>query len=196
MTSPVTLRRASLALLLPVLLQGCGTQAPRGDTDRKGQPMLAAAPLHVTASIKELMDSTIDPAADGLWDSVGTIVTTAGIDTHQPRTDEEWHAVRRHALTLIEAMNLVVMDGRHAAPRGTKAGLGELSPQQMDAKIAANRAEFNLFAQAVHDEGLKALAAIDRKDPEALSSIGSDLDERCEACHVTFWYPNSARPTA
>lgn len=181
--------RYLVLLIAPALLHGCGSSGKKVDT-------VASAPFQVTATIKELMDATVDPAADGVWDSVGTIVTAAGIDRHQPRTDDEWRAVRRHALTLVEAMNLLVMDGRHAAPRGTKPGLGEMPPAQIDATIAANRAEFNQFAQAVHDEGVEALKAIDRKDPEALSRIGGDLDERCESCHLTFWYPNSQRPTA
>jgi len=177
-----------LALVAALLLQSCGPRsaATGGETDRP--------PIKPVATIRELMDSTVDPAADGLWDSVATIASEAGVDRREPRTDAQWLAVRRHAMTLIEAMNLAMMEGRRAAPAGTKPGLGELSPRQIDDMIAANRPEFNSFALAVRDNAQKALAAIDRRDARALFTIGSDLDESCESCHVTFWYPNSARP--
>ena len=179
--------------IMAVSLQGCGSvakDAPSRNTTEAYRP-----PFKAVASIKELMDSTVDPSADGVWESVGTIVTYAGVDKRQPHTDEQWHAVRRHATTLIEAMNLVMMDGRHAAPPGTKPNLGELSPAQIDAAVAANRPEFDQFAENVRDNALKARDAIDRKDVQALITIGGDIDQSCEGCHVTFWYPNSARPS-
>lgn len=191
-------RRSNLAAiallsLAAVALHGCGPKTDRStpETNLQSGETASAKPV---VSIKELMDSTVDPAADGVWDSVGTTVTRAGTDRREPRTDEEWHAVRRHAVTLIEAMNLVMLEGRHAAPPGTKPGLGELSPAQIDALITAQRPEFNEFAEGMQAEAANALKAIDRKDVQALSKAGGDMDARCESCHVTFWYPNSPRP--
>lgn len=188
--------RKTFFLFAVLALHGCGPAtkpSPRPSESTADAPAPAFKP---TATIKELMDSTVDPAADGLWDSVSTTSTKAGVDKREPRTDEEWHAVRRHAITLIEAMNLLTMEGRHAAPAGTKPGLGELAPAQIDAMIRANRPEFNQFAAGVRDETLNALKAIDRKDVKELFRVGSDIDARCEGCHVTFWYPNSARPSS
>ena len=137
------------------------------------------------------MDSIVDPSADGLWDSVATISSENGVDRHEPRTEVEWQAVRRHAVTLAEAMNLVMIEGRPAAPPGTRPNLGELTPAKIDALIAVNRDEFDQFATSARDEAVNALAAIDRKDAKALFKIGGDIDQRCEACHTTFWYPAS-----
>lgn len=183
---------AVLGVMAAVSLQGCSRRAEPAHPAATAE----APPFQAVASIKELMDSTVDPAADGLWDSVATISTAAGVDRRAPRTDEDWRAVRRHAITLIEAMNLVMIEGRHAAPLGAKAGLGELPPEQIEQAVAANRPGFNLFAASVRDTAIQARDAIDRKDAEALFKIGSDLDQKCEGCHVTFWYPNSARPGA
>lgn len=190
--------RIAAGLLLGVSLLGLGG-CQRADTPSSQASAAidgAASPLKAVASIKELMDSTVDPAADGVWDAVGVIVDDKGINRHEPRDEAEWHAVRQHAVSLIESMNLVMIEGRHAAPQGSKAGLGELTPQQIDAAIAANRPEFNQFAVAARDAGIEALGAIDRKDTAALTRIGGVLDERCEACHITFWYPNAPRPAA
>jgi hypothetical protein len=38
-----------------------------------------------------------------------------GITHKAPRTDEEWQEVRNHALVLLEAPNLLTMEGRKVA---------------------------------------------------------------------------------
>ncbi len=135
------------------------------------------------------MDSTVDPAADGIWDAVAVTSTRRGIEYHEPRTAEEWAAVRRHAVTLIEAMNLVVLPGRQAAPPGTKPGFGELEPTQIESDIGRQRALFVGFAKALQVTAQRTLEAIDQKDTETVMKAGGDIDAACEACHVTFWYP-------
>jgi len=153
------------------------------------------SPFIATATIRELMDSTVDPSADALWESVAIVYSMSGEQERKPRTPQEWLAVRRHAITLIEATNLLVMDGRHAAPAGTQPGEGELSPQQIDQRIASDREAFVRFAHGLHATATKALEAIDKQDSEALLQAGGDIDEACEACHVTYWYPNQKIPT-
>jgi cytochrome c556 len=146
------------------------------------------------ATLKELMDSTVDPAADALWDAVAITATSAGITRHEPHTPEDWAAVRRHAITLIESMNLVILPGRHAAPPGTQPGLGELPPHDIELRIAQQRPAFVAFANGLQVTARAALEAIDHHDPEALLKAGGDIDAACEACHVTFWYPNQQYP--
>jgi cytochrome c556 len=141
------------------------------------------------------MDATVDPSADALWDSVAISYTAKGADERQPHTEDEWRAVRRHAITLLEASNLLVMNGRHAAPQGTRAGEGELGPDEIDRRIAANPDAFVQFAHGLHATAAKALQAIDRKDSEGLLQAGGEIDAACEACHVTYWYPNQKIPT-
>lgn len=179
-----TARVRVLALLSPLAL---GTSAT---SESAPTPTVAtvAAPV-VFATLKELMSSTVDPAADGIWDAVAVKATKKGVEYHQPRTPEDWAAVRRDAITLIEAMNLVALPGRHAAPPGTKPGLGELDPAQIEHDIAQKRPLFLSFAQAVQSAAQRTLEAIDRKDTDALMKTGGDIDLACEACHVSFWYP-------
>jgi hypothetical protein len=55
------------------------------------------------------------------------------------------------------------MDGRHAAPAGTQPGEGELSPQQIDQRIASDREAFVRFAHGLHATAMKALEAIDMR---------------------------------
>jgi hypothetical protein len=183
------------------LLTSCShTDAPTSVPEASRTSVTAEAaktgdsPFIITASIKELMDSTVDPSADGLWDSVAVVATKNGVEDKQPRTDEEWQAVRRHAITLIEATNLIVMEGRHAAPAGTKPNEGELAPEEIDQRIAMSRPAFVQFARGLRATAVKALDAIDKKDAAALLQVGGEIDSACEVCHVTYWYPNQKTP--
>lgn len=144
------------------------------------------------------MDGVVDPSADVLWDSVAYISSPKGVEDRQPRTDEEWKRVRNSAITLIEAANLLSMPGRQVAgapkPSDPLPGIGELTHPQMQQRIDATHDSFVQLARGLQDAGLKALAAIDARDAERLMDAGGTIDEACEACHVTYWYPNQKRP--
>src|SRR5262245_45579567 len=104
--------RKSLLLVLTglffFLAVSCGQQ--------QQPPAAAAAPAQpdyvLTATIKDIMDSMVDPNADYIWESVETVVSAKGVEEKMPRTDEEWKEVRRHAIALAEATNLLRMPGR------------------------------------------------------------------------------------
>jgi hypothetical protein len=177
------------------------TTAPPGASATQASASEAAStpsPFRLTASIAELMDSLIDPSADALWDSVGTTVDAKGTVQHQPRTDEEWHEARRHAIALIEGTNLLVMDGRKLVAPGTAVldqdVQGVLSPEEGQKKFETQHAVFVQFAYALHDVGEQMLKAIDAKNPEGMMAAGATMDEVCESCHLTFWYPNQVIP--
>jgi hypothetical protein len=155
--------------------------------------------FRLTATIQEIMNSEIDPAADFIWGAVGYYSTAAGAEERQPRTDEEWTTVRHNALTMIEATNLLVMEGRRVAAPGSKLDPSELAgvedPQDIQKAIDANRAAFIALAHGLHDAGMQALAAIDAKDTARLEAAGEKMDQACEQCHRTYWYPNAPEPT-
>lgn len=178
-----------------------GEAAGPAETSQKGggnQPTPSSQQYRLTATIQDLMDGIIDPSADVLWDSVAYIATTKGIEDRQPRTDDEWKTVRNSAITLIEAANLLSMPGRMVAsthaPSDAPPGLGELSHAEIQQRINATHDGFTQFARNLQDAGLKALAAIAAKDAQGLMDAGGAIDEACEACHVTYWYPNQKRP--
>jgi len=158
------------------------------------KPAAPVPDFRLTGTIKDLMDGVVDPSADYLWDSVSTIVTRKGIEERRPRTDEDWKNVRRRAIALIEAPNLLMMDGRKVAKPGEKSenpGI-ELGPEDIQDIIDHDRTTFIQRAHALQDAGLKALAAIDKKDVEGLSDAGEAIDEACEQCHLKYWYPPDA----
>lgn len=157
----------------------------------------APVPFKPTASVQEIMQSIIDPNADDVWNSVSTIVTSAGVEDRSPKSEEEWQTVRKHAITLAEAANLLLIEGRPVAHAGstTSSVEAELSAEETQKLIDNSRDKFNAFAVALHDATGEAIAAIDAKNTEELVRIGGKIDQVCESCHATYWYPSDKRPS-
>lgn len=158
------------------------------------QTATTESPYKVTATIQDIMDAQIDPAADEIWNSVASIVTATGIEEKQPRTDEEWEALKLKAFLVIEGANLLVMPGRKVAPEGVALDPDELAgetPEDIQKAMESNRSAWVQLAQGLHDAGLEVMSAIEAKSPEQLIDAGEKLDTACENCHMTFWYPNA-----
>jgi hypothetical protein len=145
----------------------------------------------VYSSIKDLMESIVDPSADALWGAVGTVMDKQGTQELVPKTPEAWLDLRRAAVRIIEGGNLLMMPGREAAPAGTKSEAPgvELEPAEMTALINKKRRSFNAFAKALQLIGLEALRASEAKNAVLLIEVGGRMEDVCESCHKTFWYP-------
>src|SRR4030095_16909259 len=97
----------------------------------------AASPYRLTASIREVMNSVIDPNADVVWNAVKTTIEHGRPTEHAPANDQEWAEVRRAALIVTEGANLLMMPARPVAPPGAAAlrpGV-ELAPEEVRALI-------------------------------------------------------------
>jgi hypothetical protein len=166
-----------------------------GCSARNPQTRRVESAIQPIATIQELMQAEVDASADLIWDAVESTTSKAGDEEKQPRTAAEWEAVRRNAIVLIEAGNLLTVDGRRIshAPFQAEAA-GALDSAEIERRVAANRAAFNSYALTLRETGRTMLAAIDAKDPKALVTAGGVLDEVCESCHLTFWYPNQVMP--
>ena len=150
-----------------------------------------------TATIKDLMLYVVDPAADTVWLSVTTVVDEKGLVETMPKSDEEWRTVRRGAVTLMEAANLLLIPGRRVARPGEKSETPgvELEPEEMDVLIAKDRAAWNARAKSLHDAVFEVVQAIDAKDGNKVFELGERIEEACENCHKQYWYPNEVIPS-
>jgi hypothetical protein len=178
--------RTSIALCLVLMVLACEAAPPSsGETADPGPPFRA------TVSIEEVMRYMIDPSADAIWESVVTIVTDDGIQEIKPETDDDWALLRRYAVTLTEATNLLLMPDRRVAEEGSISELPgvDLEPEQIEALLSENRGAWTQFTLGLHDSGVTVLEAIDAQDLDALLVAGDALDLACENCHVRFWYP-------
>ncbi|MFL6620961.1 MAG: cytochrome c [Povalibacter sp.] len=162
------------------------------------QAQAPASPFLPTASIQEIMNSQVDPAADFLWEAVSSETTAAGTVDHHPQNDAEWLELRHAAIRLVESSNLLVMEGRQVAASGHRledAHVPGISPpEEIQHAIAADPPAFVSHAHELHSAAAQMLAAIDEKSPEHLIVAGGKLDEACEGCHMKYWYPNAPLP--
>ena len=142
------------------------------------------------------MLSVVDPAADAIWESVATIVTHEGTEERRPRTDEDWETLRHEAVRLVEASNLMLMEGRDVARPGFQSenpGI-ELEPEEVQALIED---DFETWARLVADYHRVAVTmfnAVENRDADRLFDEGGALDVTCERCHQRYWYPGATGP--
>jgi hypothetical protein len=166
-----------------LVLSGCGERPPsKADT--------AVIPeFRVNATIRDIMDAFIDPAADHIWDAVSITVTAKGRDEKHPRTDEEWKELRRRAIQVMEGANLLLVPGRHVARPGEQVDPRiAIPPDQIEAMINQDRASFTKMAHDLYDSMVPVLQAIEAKDKDKLLDVGDGIDRACENCHIKYWY--------
>lgn len=143
-----------VAWLLPlVLLSSCSSPAPAAEMP----------PFHATANMKELMLNVIDPAADTLWESVGTVLDAQGAHERFPASDDEWAAVKAGAFQLAEAGNLLMIPSR-----------------------SSGSAEWIAEARALTEASTRAIKAIDARDKDTLFTVGGEIYDVCTNCHKQF----------
>jgi plastocyanin len=148
-----------------------------------------------TATIKDIMDSMVDPSGDFMFESVQQIADEHGITEKAPQTDAEWEEVRHHLFILIEAPNLLTMEGRRVArPEDKSRAPGiENEPEEVRKLLDADRPSFIRRARRLQDAATLAMKAVDAKDKDALFRALDGIDKACENCHLHYWYPNDKR---
>jgi len=135
-----------------------------GCAEREGPPFEPAV------DVKDLMIAIVDPAADVLWDAVGTVISEDGIDEWQPTTDEEWANVRNAAVVIMESGNLLMMEGR-----------------------ARDQGAWMDLSSAMIDAGREALAAAESRNPDEVFAVGEAIYNACDRCHGLYWIGDEDR---
>jgi len=59
----------------------------------------------------------------------------------------------------------------------------------MTAKVERDPVEWNARIEALRNVALEALDVVRRRDVKELWDVGENLDNACEACHRSYWYP-------
>ena len=167
-------------------LSGCNTPKP------------SPPPIEIAATIKDIMDSMIDPSGDFMFEAVAEISDENGVTQKAPKTEEEWKEVRNRAFILYEGMNLAMMEGRKVAQPDDKSKFPqvELEPDEIQKLIDGDRPRFVKRAKRLQEAAKMALQATDSKDVKALFGAIEHIDRACENCHLHYWYPKDSRAIA
>ena len=130
-------------------------------------------PFREVAGVRLLMASMIEPAADHIWASAGTIITAEETIEIQPETDEDWILVRNATVAVAEAGNLLMMDRR-----------------KMD------DGDWLAWCRQMIEAGDAAMQAADARDVQGIFDTGEQIYFSCAGCHAQYWVndPNLFRP--
>ncbi|HUR32937.1 MAG TPA: hypothetical protein VM032_04025 [Vicinamibacterales bacterium] len=195
---PIALVRpiAAQAGLLALLASACSSPAPPPappDAANQPSPQALWGDMKPIVSVKELMKYMIDPVSDNIFDAVGTFVTKDGMVDRVPKTDADWDKIQTGAVSLAEGIYLLKVPRPFAPPGDLNNSTGpdavELSPAQITAKVERDPVEWNARIEALRNASLAVLEVVKKKDVEGMWEAGEILDQACEACHRSYWYP-------
>lgn len=168
----------------------------------------AQPPFKPFATVQQIMKAMAAPSG-ALFNAVSSQTTANGISDKAPKTDEEWEAVRNNALIIMEAANLLMIEGRRIASlsgtsvpdRGSKPTSASqqivqivLTPAEIEARVAKDRRNWIKMAQALIDAGMMALKGVDARDAEGVLVAGDTINLACENCHLRYWYSEEKKP--
>jgi len=133
----------------------------------------AGPPFRPVGSVEDVMHDVVYPHAEVVWDSVGTIITIEGTNEIRPSNEDEWLRVMQSALTLAEAGNLLMMEGR-----------------------ARDTEDWMIYANGLIDAATQVMEAADNRDDQGVFDTGGELYVACTACHEQYWEkpPSAMRP--
>jgi hypothetical protein len=144
-------RAGALAVALcVVLVSGCAPEQEQPE-------------YRLILGVADLMTQVLDPAADGIWESAGFIISEAGEENLAPTTQEGWDHAANSAAVVMETANLLMLPGR------------------------AQPGDWNEIAAGLADAGLAAKIAAENQDEEALFEAGATVYRVCLSCHQLYW---------
>lgn len=187
-------------VLLGMTNAGCSSPKPAPAPPQSTSAPQAAGlwgDVKPVVSVKELMKYMIDPLADNIFNAVSSTVTKHGTVDVEPRTEEDWNKIRTGAIALAEGADLLKIRRPFASPEDENHATGpdsgpdavELSPAEIAKKVERDPVEWNARIEALRNVALEALDVVKRKDVKELWDVGENLDNACEACHRSYWYP-------
>ena len=148
--------RHGVVTLVIGLLAGCA------------EPQFSPPHAHFGDS-KYFMGHLLDPAADVIWRSAGTVITIEGEQDLSPTDDEGWFQVEHSAAVISESGNLLMLPHY----RRDDDNWVELSG-------------------ALGSVGQRLIKAAEVQDKQAIFDLGGELYNICAACHQAYW-PESPR---
>ncbi len=120
-------------------------------------------PFKPTGDVRHVMQFVLNPAAAKIWRSAGSIITEAGEQDLRPTTDEGWLAVQHSAVVVAESGNLLLLPG-----------------------LARDGEDWQEISLALIDVGMRAKAAAEAHDADALFDVGGQIYRICQSCHQIY----------
>lgn len=159
-----------------------------------GNAMAADAPK---VNLQQTMLTKVNPQGLAFWDITNNAQGDDGnVDVKKVKA-ADWARLLEIGKAIEEGGRMLASgNGIIAAAPGAK--LQDESPASSKAAdvqrfIDAQPALFRARAQELQRTGAAIVAAASKKDGKTLADLAGSLDEICEKCHVSFWYPQQKR---
>ena len=120
-------------------------------------------PIKAIATREEVMHHLVIPNAQRVWSAVGTTMTVESTVEKAPKTDDEWFEVESAATVLMEAGNLLMMDGR-----------------------AFDTGKWIEYSKALRETADTVRQAAKKHDAAGVFERGGDMFESCQGCHFAY----------
>ena len=175
---------AALAAVASLAALGAAAQAqedkPRTPLPPQTPVVPYGEPGKSMLTVKDLMRHVLNPAAETFWLASGEIDDGETSRQRTPTTDAKWNGTLAAAATVMEAGNLLRMDGRAVAdPLWAK------------------------WSEDLNKAGLAGIKAAEARDGDGVLISGGDMFDACRACHVKYiprqpqqWAPLPDLPAA
>ena len=153
--------RTAIVAAAALLAASCGGEPPAGP------------PFRTDNTVSVLMANMLDPAADLLWDAVGTVLDENGETSWEPETEEDWLQVKLGAMALAESANLLMMENR-----------------------ARDQDQWIRMSEAMADAAMQAFEAAEAQDADRIFDLGEVVYNSCNSCHTLYWVDDEDRGRA
>lgn len=135
----------------------------RDKLSKQSEKATTLPPFKMATNLHQTMEWVLDPAADLIWDSAGSIITAAGTEELAPTTDAGWENVRNNAAIVAQSGNLLMLPG-----------------------IAMGGNDWMELSAGLVDAGVLAINAAEAQDSDALFKAGGQIYNVCRACHQQY----------
>jgi hypothetical protein len=122
------------------------------------------APGRVLLGVKDVMRHIVNPAAEAFWARSGEVDDEKGANDLTPKDAENWKVSLDSAAQLVEAGNLLQMEGRARDPNGP----------------------WMKYAVQLTNAGLAGMTAAQAKNHEKTFDAGSAMYDACYGCHGRY----------
>jgi hypothetical protein len=148
-----------------LFVSGIGFLLASARIARRAAPPVAVEgpPTTPVASVKQLMQGIVGPAATVVFESVSTTVSSKGVEEKAPKDDAGWQVVVNSAAALAESGNLMMLGSR-----------------------AIDKDDWIKTSRALREASVVAMKAAEAKDVEGLLFAGENINAACDSCHQKY----------
>ena len=157
-------------------------------------------PREAVPTLHEIMVGQVDPVADVIWKTASKSYGQDGNAATGLLKDADWARIGKAADELHAGAGAILVNPGLSATRPGVTILDEgkvsdaITSKQVQGYIDSDRPALASHARELASIASAIGAAARAHDAVRAVKLSEDLDEVCESCHKSFWYPDLPKP--